>query len=187
MAELIAFAGVSITVPIVLRASWTILKSAYNIYGNVDGRRRQIGLLLDRYKDIIAKLSKWLNDNPEALTTAIRANVEDLQKSGYNIYALFDYLRLTDSRLRACEGVYAIVEKLRKKGFLWCMMNQGDIDIQIVDVERRVATAFELFNVRQPSTSVSLSLRQPRNVVQFSAGRKKVRTRNDASSAERSG
>lgn len=80
MAEIIAVAGVSITVPMVLNASWTVLKAAYSLYGNVDMRRKQIRLLLDRCQDIIAKLSKRINDNPEALTTAMQADMENLQK-----------------------------------------------------------------------------------------------------------
>jgi hypothetical protein len=77
MAELITVAGVSITVTMVLSASWTVLKAVYNLYGNVGMRRKQIRLLLDRCHDIIAGLSKRLDDNPKALTPAMQADVED--------------------------------------------------------------------------------------------------------------
>ncbi len=52
MAELITVAGVAITVPMVLSASWTVLKAAYSLHGSVDMRRKQIRLLfgsLPRY------------------------------------------------------------------------------------------------------------------------------------------
>ncbi len=42
-----------------------------------------------------------------------------------------------------------MVEKLKRKGFFWCMVNQDKIDIQIADVEMKITMAFGLFNVSQ--------------------------------------
>ncbi|KLO20748.1 kinase-like protein [Schizopora paradoxa] len=126
MAELITVAGVAITVPMVLSASWTVLKAAYGLYGNVDMRRKQIGLLLDRCRDIIEKLSQRAKDNPNTLSSSLQEHVADLQ--------------------RACEEVYTIVEKLKRKGFFWCLVNQEKIDLQVADAERRVTFTFDVFN-----------------------------------------
>ena len=63
MAEI---AAISITIPGILSAAWTVLKAAYDLYGSVDRRRQQIGLLLARCRDLISKISEHLEKDPDA-------------------------------------------------------------------------------------------------------------------------
>jgi hypothetical protein len=53
-------------------------------------------------------------------------------------------------------AVKDIVEKLKTKGFLWCLIHQDKIDNQISDVEHRIKAAFDMFNVSMSYTLVTL-------------------------------
>jgi hypothetical protein len=43
-----------------------------------------------------------------------------------------------------------MMERLRRKSFLSCVVNQDEIDSDIARVEGRVADAFAMFSVRDP-------------------------------------
>lgn len=125
MAELVTVAGVAITIPAVLQATWSALKAAWDLYDNVETRRRQIGVLLIRSQDLVAKIAQHLASLTGAeISTQLRAGVDELQ--------------------RACEEIKAVLELLKQKGFLWCMLHQDKIDSQLREAERRIADAFEM-------------------------------------------
>lgn len=66
MAEIATIAGVAITIPGILSAAWTVLKAAYDLYGNVDRRREQLRLLLDRCAELIRQISEHIQAHPDA-------------------------------------------------------------------------------------------------------------------------
>ena len=66
MAEIIAVGGVAITVPVLLKGAWTVLQAAYSLYSSVEMRRAQIGILLDRCRDLIAKVAQQISAQEQA-------------------------------------------------------------------------------------------------------------------------
>ncbi|OCH84171.1 kinase-like protein [Obba rivulosa] len=127
MAELITVAGLAITVPGILSAAWSILKTAYDIYGSVDIRRKQIGLLLDRCRELLQKIAESL-PKPDA-------EISDVLRNGLKHIEL------------ACQSVKSIPVTLCRKGFLWCMVNVDKIDLKIQDAESKISDAFRMFNL----------------------------------------
>jgi hypothetical protein len=61
MAEVIAIAGVAVTVPGILSAVGKALKTAYDLYGQVDQRRTQLRILLDRCRYLVLKIVENLS------------------------------------------------------------------------------------------------------------------------------
>jgi hypothetical protein len=64
MAEVIVIAGVSITVPMILKGTGMALKAAYDIYQSFDDaseRQKQIEVCLARAKDILECVSTHLD------------------------------------------------------------------------------------------------------------------------------
>ncbi|KAE9387713.1 kinase-like protein [Gymnopus androsaceus JB14] len=123
MAELIG----AITLPKVLSGTWNILKCAYDLYSSVEMRKTQIRILLDRCRYLVEKLAQHLSiESNEALSPALQRGVDDLQQT--------------------CQAVKDVLEKIEQKGFLWCVMNKGNIDGQILDVESRLTSTFEVLN-----------------------------------------
>jgi hypothetical protein len=80
MAELFAVAGIAVTLPGLLSGSWTVLKAAYDLYGQVDTRRTRIGILLDRCRDLIQKLARYLSETKIELSPMQQQGVSDLEE-----------------------------------------------------------------------------------------------------------
>ncbi|KAE9384175.1 kinase-like protein, partial [Gymnopus androsaceus JB14] len=73
------------------------------------------------------KLTQHLSvESNKALSPALQTGVDDLEET--------------------CQAVKDVLEKLEKKGFLWCMMNKDNIDSQILDIESQMTITFEVFN-----------------------------------------
>ncbi|OCH90019.1 kinase-like protein [Obba rivulosa] len=126
MAELVTVAGISITVPGILRGAWSVLKAAYDLYGSVDIRRKQIGILLDRCRELVQMIAEHLQSEPD-ISDGLRNGIKYIET--------------------ICSSVKSIVETLRQKGFLWCMVNVNKIDLKIKDAESKIADAFRMFNL----------------------------------------
>ncbi|KAI0304076.1 kinase-like domain-containing protein [Russula brevipes] len=142
-------AGVTITLPGLLSGAWSALKFAYDLYGQVDLRRTQLKLFLDRCSDLLLRVAQSLPASEVDVSARMRENV--------------DYLQVT------CQSLRDVIDKLKRKGFLWCMLNQDKIDTQISDVQSRIADTFVLFNVSsQSSFSGTQSLRS-RCLCEFNA------------------
>lgn len=53
MAEILA----GLTVPTILQGAWSIIKTAYGLYGSVKSRRKQLAVLLDRCRLLIEQMA----------------------------------------------------------------------------------------------------------------------------------
>ncbi|KAN0105303.1 hypothetical protein V8E52_011186, partial [Russula decolorans] len=126
MATIATIAGVTITLPGLLSGAWSALKFAYDLYGQVDLRRTQLKLFLDRCSDLLLRVAQSLPASEVDVSARMRENI--------------DYLQAT------CQSLQDVIDKLKRKGFLWCMLNQDKIDTQIFDVQSRIADTFALFN-----------------------------------------
>ncbi|KAF5380766.1 hypothetical protein D9757_007089 [Collybiopsis confluens] len=123
MAEVL---GIGITVPMVLSATWTVLKTAYDLYGAVEFRRAQIKTHLDHCRNLFNELAKHISSiSEDELTSTMQEGIDQLQST--------------------CEALKNLLEKLQSKGFLWCLRNGDEIDMRMRDVEFQLMTAFSLF------------------------------------------
>ena len=154
MATIATIAGVTITLPGLLSGAWSALKFAYDLYGQVDLRRTQLKLFLDRCSDLLLRVAQSLPASEVHVSARTRESIDYLQA--------FVFLSLTNRRMfyslkrnRTCQSLRDVIDKLKKKGFLWCMVNQDKIDTQISDVQSRIADTFALFNVSSQLSSSS--------------------------------
>lgn len=60
MAEILA----GLTVPTLLQGAWSVLKTAYSLYGSVKSRREQLAVLLDRCCILVEQMAKHAQSQP---------------------------------------------------------------------------------------------------------------------------
>ena len=90
MAELFAIAGISITVPAILSTAASVLKAAYDIYGQVSVRKEQLKILLGRCCDLIQRVAEIL-EKERQLSETLTEGVQSITRSvgqciGFAIY-----------------------------------------------------------------------------------------------------
>jgi hypothetical protein len=79
MAEIVAIAGVAITLPGLLSGIWSIVKSSYDIFDQVNFRRSQIKLLLDRCSDLVTQIAQSLPEQDKEVSPGTRQAIQHLQ------------------------------------------------------------------------------------------------------------
>ena len=72
-------AGVTITLPKLLGGAWSILKFSYDLYGQVDLRRTQLKLFLDRCSDLLLRVAQSLPASEVDVSARMRDNIDYLQ------------------------------------------------------------------------------------------------------------
>jgi hypothetical protein len=72
-------AGVTITLPGLLSGAWSALKFAYDLYGQVDLRRTQLKLFLDRCSDLLLGVARSLPASEVGVSARLRENIDHLQ------------------------------------------------------------------------------------------------------------
>ena len=78
MAEIATIAGAAITIPGLLSGSYTVLKFAYDLYGQVDLRKTQLKLFLDRCNDLLVRVAQSL-PSEGGVSDGTRENIEYFQ------------------------------------------------------------------------------------------------------------
>ena len=79
MATIATIAGVTITLPGLLSGAWSALKFAYDLYGQVDLRRTQLKLFLDRCSDLLLRVAQSLPASEVDVSARMRENIDYLQ------------------------------------------------------------------------------------------------------------
>ncbi|KIK70060.1 hypothetical protein GYMLUDRAFT_539221 [Collybiopsis luxurians FD-317 M1] len=78
MAEIL---GIGITVPMILNGTWTILKTAYDLYGGVEMRRAQIKTHLDHCRGLLEELARHISSQTEVdISSNMQEGVDQLQR-----------------------------------------------------------------------------------------------------------
>ena len=67
-------------IPTILSGTFTILKSAYDCYEEVSARRQEIKLMLDRCRDLVARVVEYLAANPGERSQAMNKGLDALHK-----------------------------------------------------------------------------------------------------------
>ena len=78
MATIATIAGATITLPGLLSGSWTALKFAYDLYGQVDLRKTQLKLFLDRCNDLLLRVAESLPSEGD-VSDGTRESIEHFQ------------------------------------------------------------------------------------------------------------
>jgi hypothetical protein len=79
MATIATIAGVTITLPGLLSGAWSALKFAYDLYGQVDLRRTQLKLFLDRCSDLLLRVAQSLPAAEVHVSARTRESIDYLQ------------------------------------------------------------------------------------------------------------
>ncbi|KAJ7360840.1 hypothetical protein DFH08DRAFT_951481 [Mycena albidolilacea] len=161
MAELIAIAGVGITVPMVLKAAGMALKAGYDIYNAYDDaceRREQVGVCLARCKDILQLASQ-----DERLSQSPRQDKPDGGHDPYisrRFYSNTTYSNLagdqsasqklasaTTELENACKLSKELATELEKRRLGWYILFSGRTDKKIERITKSLNMAVEKFEI----------------------------------------
>jgi hypothetical protein len=113
MATIATIAGVAITLPALLSGAWSTLKFAYDLYGQVDLRRTQLKLLLDRCSELILGITQCLPSPDTNIPTRTQESIAYLQTLSPPILANRHLLTIARQNPAVSAGCYSQAQEER--------------------------------------------------------------------------